>query len=120
MAGEASINYGIGYSFDPSSLAPDGLELIEGAKFFDGSKLLLVHPSYDSFSARFAVLGKSTVYSGDPQEWDYSYGIQLLPKLKAEEFEAFNRLHAGLRKHYSAVAESVSELGPILSVTADM
>lgn len=123
MAGEARITYGVGYSFDAAAL--DGPELVLGIetdRFFSNELLYLVEPFHGAPDQRFAVLARSTVRSDDPQEWNYqhSYGIQPAPKLTVEEFEAFARLHAGLQKHYPAVAATVSKLGAILSVTADM
>lgn len=121
MAGEARITYGVGYSFDAAALDDPELILgIETDRFFSSELLYLLEPFHGAPDQRFAVLARSTVRSGDPQEWDYSYGIQPTPKLTVEEFEAFARLHAGLQKHYPALAATVSELGAILSVTADM
>lgn len=123
MAGEARITYGVGYSFDAAALDdPELIFGIETDRFFSNELLYLVEPFHGAPDQRFAVLARSTVRSDDPQEWNYqySYGIQPAPKLTVEEFEAFARLHAGLQKHYPAVAATVSELGAILSVTADM
>lgn len=123
MAGEARITYGVGYSFDAAVLDDPELSLgIETDRFFSNELLYLVEPFHGAPDQRFAVLARSTVRSDDPQEWNYrySYGIQPAPKLTVEEFEAFARLHAGLQKHYPALAATVSELGAILSVTADM
>ena len=123
MAGEARITYGVGYSFDAAALDDPELILgIETDRFFSSELLYLLEPFHGAPDQRFAVLARSTVRSGDPQEWNYqySYGIQPAPKLTVEELEAFARLHAGLQKHYPAVAATVSELGAILSVTADI
>lgn len=119
MAGEAHITYGVGYSFAANPISEEDLQGLYQKHYFDGDRLTLAGPDRDSGNPRFAILARSTVYSGDPQEWSYSYGVQLLPKIQPEEFEAFTRIHAGLQKHYPAVAKTVSELGPVLFVTAD-
>ncbi len=121
MAGEARTTYGVGYSFDAAAL--EDPELIYGLSedpFFSRDQFLSVEPFHGVSDQRFAILARSTVRSGDPQELDYSYGIQPTPKLTEDEFAAFVKLHAGLQKHHPELAATVSELGPILSVTADM
>lgn len=123
MAGEARITYGVGYSFDAAALEdPERIYGLSEESFFSQDQFLLVEPFHGAPDQRFAILARSTVRSDDPQEWSYqySYGIQPTPKLTEVEFAAFTKLHAGLQKHYPELAATVSELGPILSVTADM
>lgn len=133
MAGEAHLTYGLGYRF-PGELFRDRsgyFESFEYEDYFDSKLLYLVEPFHGVESPDFAVLAQSTVSSGDPAEWygshghgarKLSYGLQNLNLEPSEaELEAFSRLFAGLnREHPEAMAQGVSDLELILSITADI
>jgi len=123
MAGEAHITTGVGYSFDAFPMRD--MDGYFDSSFFDGhyfdSKLLqLIEPFHGVENARFAVIARSTARSGDPQEWPHRYGVQSFVPITSEEFAAFAVLLDSFRQGIPRVLNDISELGPIVSITADI
>ena len=129
MAGEAHIVYGLGYRFSGEPFRDeDGyFEGFYSEEFFDSKLLEIIEPFHGVESPAFAVIARSTMSSGDPAEWSYSrrgasYGLQNLNLEPTQaELEAFDRLFAGLNSQYpERIAEKVSDLELVLSITADV
>lgn len=124
MAGEATIIYGLGYTLNADKL-PEGRESFDYIDFaylpyFDRSQLVLVEPAYGARSGAFAVLAKSTVKRGDPQEWDGDYGIQNTElQITAEESAALRNFRDGAREEYPSLFEGGKALSFVLSIIAD-
>jgi len=123
MAGEARITIGIGYSFD-SELFRDSDGYFDSSfqygEHFDSKLLQVIEPFYGVENGRFAVIAVSTARSGDPQEWDYDYGLQSFDSITSDEFAAFAELVDAFQDMYPGTVDSTSSLGPIVSITADI
>lgn len=123
MAGESRITLGVGRSFDGAFLRTfDGYfeDGFQYESYFDSERLRFIEPFHGVKDDSFAVVALSTLRWGDPQEWDYPYGIQKIGTLSFEDLEAFAVLQAALEIHHPKLAQSASELGVIISVTADI
>lgn len=124
MAGESRLTYGVGYSFDGAPLR-DRQGYFNGdfewSAYFSMAHLRLIEPFHGVDSDRFAILAKSTVTSGDPQDGDFPLGIQPTDlKPTAEELSAFEALLSGLRADFPALFDQEPTFGFVLSVTADI
>lgn len=114
MAGESRISYGYGYTFDATGIE----EQIEEA-YYDGTVprdlLVMIDPFHGANNKRFAVVAKSTYFSGDPQEGDTPLGLQKVSDdITDEEDDA---LEAFLRKFNSHL---VAGRQIVISITADV
>lgn len=121
MAGEAYLTYGLGHSFSAKEVDRDLIEMMDYEPWFPKT-LTVITPFHGSKEDLFAVVAKSTVRSGDPQEWDHGYGVQKLPsELTEAETESFALLFEELaqREELSKVLSTAPTFGLVISLTAD-
>lgn len=114
MAGDSRIAYGYGYVFDAAGIE-DEIEDLEYQKDFPRNLLVKVDPFHGVESQEFAVLAKSTYFSGDPADGETPLGIHHFNETPTEaENGALEDIFEKLKDHL------VSGPQTVLSITADV